>query len=430
MCYNILISRGGYMQIRQLTMDEFNTFAKNYEQYSVYQTTEYALAMEGQGFNNLIVGLVDSNNNILAAAILLIKKNLAFKYAYAPKGFLIDYHNFELLKLFTIQLKKFLAKRDIVAVKFNPILVKNIHDIKNNKINANIDYDIAFSNLRKLGYYHYGYNYYFEALKPRYEAIIDINKPYFVLFQDIKKEFRTKIRSADRNGIKIYKGKPSELNYLYLHSKQKYPRDLKYFEDLYNTFNKNNMIDFYYAKLDTHTYLKEMQARFEEVEHENNIINNLIITSSSKDKERLLNRKINSDNLLANFKKKLILAIELQRDYPDGIVLASILVATYRDTVYVLMDAYNPKYQIFNAKHLLIWKLIEKYSKMGYRKFNLGGVSNPQLEKNKYKGLNQFKTNFGAKIYEYAGDFEIITNNTKYFMYRNTLPIQRILIKK
>ena len=72
---------------------------------------------------------------------------------------------------------------------------------------------------------------------------------------------------------------------------------------------------------------------------------------------------------------------------------------------------------------------MEKYSKLGYKKFNLGGMSNPELDDNKYKGLNEFKTNFGAKVYEYAGDFELITNNAKYFMYKNTLPIKNILKK-
>ncbi len=417
------------MKIRQLTIDEFKTFATDYNSYSVYQTPEYGLTMENQGFDNLIVGLVDHNDNILGASILLIEKQLAFKYAYAPKGFLIDYHDFELLKLFTSKLKKFLARLDIVAVKLNPLIIKNVHNIKNNKIESNIDYDIAFSNLKKLGYYHYGYNFYFEALKPRYEAIIDINKPFYILFNEIKKEYRTKIRSAEQNGIKIYKGKTSELKYMYLHSKKKYPRDITYFEDLYYSFNKNNMIDFYYAKLDTTVYLKETQKKYQETDQENAIINNLILTNPTKSNTKLINRKINSDNLLANYKKNLVLATDLLKNNPDGIILASVMVITYRDTVYILMDGYDPKYRLFNAKHLLIWKLIEKYSNIGYKKFNLGGVTNPELEQNKYKGLNQFKTNFGANIYEYAGDFELITNNTKYFMYKNTLPVQNILKK-
>ena len=91
------------------------------------------------------------------------------------------------------------------------------------------------------------------------------------------------------------------------------------------------------------------------------------------------------------------------------------------------MDGFDPNYKHFNAKHLLLWKLIEKFSQEGFKRFNLGGVTNPLLEKNPYKGLNNFKKNFGADIYEYVGDLELITNKTLYFMYRNAAPIRNML---
>ncbi len=415
------------MEIKQLTIDEFKKFEKTFNSHSIYQTTEYGSTMENQGFKSLIVGLVDNHNNIYAASVLLVEGHLSFKYAYAPRGFLIDYHNFELLQEFTDKMKRYLTRHDIVAIKINPYILKKIHDTKNNIVEENNSYNNAFSNLRKLGYYHFGYNFYFEALKPRYEGIINIDKPYYVLFNEISREFKTKIRSAERNGIKIYKGNEHELNHLYLLSKNKYPRDMTYFGDLYHLFNKNKEIEFFYAKLDTAEYLKEIQKNYQKIEHESYSVNNIVLTSPGRSGAKLINRKLYLDNMFSNYKKNLVLATNLLRDNPDGIVLASILVHKYQDTVHILMDGYDPKYGRFNAKHLLIWKLIERYSKQGYKKFNLGGMTNPELSDNKYKGLNKFKINFGAKIYEYAGDFELITNNTKYFMYKNTLPIKNIL---
>ena len=71
----------------------------------------------------------------------------------------------------------------------------------------------------------------------------------------------------------------------------------------------------------------------------------------------------------------------------------------------------------------------EKYSKEGYKKFNFGGISNPNLKDNQYKGLNDFKLNFGSKVYEFIGDFELIINNAKYFMYKNVFSLKSILKK-
>ncbi len=417
------------MKIKELTIDEFNSFANSYNIYSIYQTNEYAFVMQNQNFQMLIVGLIDNNNNILAASILLVEKRLAFNYAYSPRGFLIDYSNLELLKVFTNKLKKYLSQLDIVAVKLSPPLIKNIYCPKHKLSENNSYYDLSFFNLTRLGYYHYGYNYYFEALKPRYEAIIDISKPYYMLFSEIKKEYRTKIRSAEKNGIKIYKGKNENLEDLYKLTKNKYPRDLKYFEDLINVSSKNIKTEFYYAKLDTTKHLKEIQKKFHQFDQENLEINNMILANSKDNNNKLINRKINSDIVLASARKNLITATNLLKNNPDGIVLAAVLIATYRDTVYLLIDGYDPQYKNYSAKHLLIWKLMEKYSKLGYKKFNLGGISNYELDENKYKGLNEFKLNFGAKAYEYAGDFEIITNNTKYFMYRQSIPIEKMLKK-
>ena len=65
-----------------------------------------------------------------------------------------------------------------------------------------------------------------------------------------------------------------------------------------------------------------------------------------------------------------------------------------------------------------------------YKRFNLGGMTNPNLNNDRYKGLNEFKLSFNARCVEYIGDLEIITNNTLYTLYRNSKPIRYILNKK
>ncbi|NLL44513.1 MAG: aminoacyltransferase [Mollicutes bacterium] len=416
------------MQIKKLTAEEFKKFANQYNDYSIYQTVEYGMVMSNQKFEILYVGLIDENNNILAASLILVEKTFAFKYAYAPRGFLIDYNNYTLLKTFTHEIKKFLGRLDITGIKICPPIIRNVYNFNYKMNENNYYYDSIYDNLKDCGYYHLGYNNYFESLKPRFEAIIDINIPYYLLFKNIDKSYRTKIRNAERNGIKIYKGNEENLEYLYLQTKKKYPRDLKYFKDCYTFFSERKMIDFYYAKLDTAQFLKATQEEYEKQEEDSAIINKQILTNSNKN-NKLINKKIQADLKLEQCKKNLVLATNLLRDYPDGIVMASILVIKYRDTIHVLMDGYDPQYKNFNAKHLLIWKLMEKYSKLGYKKFNLGGITNFNIENNKYQGLNQFKLNFGAKAYEYIGDLELITNNTLYFMYRNSAPIRNILKK-
>lgn len=417
------------MVIKELTNEEFFSFTMNYPIKSLYQTNPYAFVMHEQGYDSLFLGLVDNMGKCVAATLILIEKLSGFKYAYAPRGFLIDYKDKELLTTFTQELKKYLNKIDVIAIKLAPLVIRNIQDINHGKVEYNPNFDLIMNNLKSLDYFHFGFNNYFEALKPRYEAILDLDYDYTTLFANFYKETRTKIRSAVARGVLIYKGKQENLNYLYAHTKNKYPRDLKFFNDCYYFFGKGNNIEYYYAKLDTSAYTKYTQDLYSQLEQESIKINDRVIANSSKNVTNLINKKIMIDKKFDKAKKDLVYATRLLQKYPQGLVLASMLIIKNQGEIYILMDGMDPKYKKFNAKHLLIWKVIEKYAKEGYRKFNLGGCSNPILENNKYKGLNDFKLSFNSKIYEYIGDFELITNKSKYFMFQNSLSLKNILKK-
>lgn len=416
------------MHLKELTNEEFKNFSKNFNIKSIYQTVEYALIMQEQKFDSLFLGLIDDNDKIVAASLILIEHLSKFKYAYAPRGFLINYNDYNLLNVFTKEIKKYLGKKNIIAIKISPLVIKSIYDKKNNIITKNSYYENILKNLQSLGYAHLGYNNFFEALKPRHEAIINLDVPYYMLFKNIKKQFRTKIRSASNIGIKVYKGDINNLDYLYLQTKKKYPRDLKYFKDCYNYFDKDGNVEFFYTKLDTNIYLTNVQKKYHEYETLVNKYNNMVTTNSIMN-TKLLNEKIEIDQKFESYKKTLVKATKYLREYPDGIVTSSCLIIKNNDEIFVLIDGYDVNYKILNSKHLLMWKLIERYSKKGFKKFNLNGITSLNLDKNPYVGLNEFKLSFNSLAYEYIGDLELITNNTLYFMYQNTAPLRNILKK-
>lgn len=412
--------------MKQLTITEFIEFTANFNIHSLYQSPEYAEVMKRQGFEPLFVGMEDEGKTV-AASLILIQKQNGFKYAYAPRGFLINYNNFDLLKKFTSLLKKFLRKQDVIAIKLNPLIIKEVYDKHHNLKEVNDYYDKIYNHLKRLGYYHFGYNHFFESFKPRFEAILNLDYPYYQLFGSMSKQFRTKIRSAERNGIKIYRGNMNHLDYLYLQTQNNYPRDLKFFQDAYQIFGQNGKIEFYYAKLDTTYFLTKTQEAYSLAEQKSAEINNQVLNNTGNNRPKLIDQKIIYDNETIKYKNELIKATNLLRDFPTGTILASALIIKNQDEIFLFMDGHDTTYKTFNGKHLLLWKLIEKYAKAGYKKFNLGGITNINLDQNPYKGLNEFKMNLGADAYEYIGDLELITSSTRYFMYQNVAPIRNIL---
>ena len=416
------------MYIKELTNEEFNNFTAEFPYKTFYQTPEYAFVMSREKNEVFLLGLVD-DKYVLAAAIIIVEKRNGFKYAYTPRGFLINFNDYTLLEQFTKLLKEFLGKKDIVALRINPMIIKSIYNNNKQKIYENKHYDSIFEQLTKLGYNHQGYNDYFENIKPRFEAVLNIQTNPDILFNNIDKTYKKNIKNAAEDGIHVHKGNFNDLQYLYEQSKYKYPRSFNFLKDIYKHYDQKEMVDLYYAKINTEEYLINSQKEHEEIESKSNEINNRIMETRQKDKSKLINQKLTTDSLLNKYENKLVTATSLLKSNPNGIVLASLMVIKYYGTVYMFMDGYDKNYRYLNAKHLLLWKVIEEYSKKGFKKFNFGGISNINND-TKYKGLNDFRMSFGSCAIEYAGDFELVTNNTLYFMYEKTRKISNMIKKK
>ena len=162
------------MTIKELSDFEFREFTEKYPFSSIYQTCENGKIMQNEGYGVMYIGGIE-NGEIVAASLILIKKIKSYNYAYAPRGFLIDYTNKQLLSDFTKELKKYLGKKAIVAVKLSPIIVRNMYNCNGQLVGTNPRFDEIFNNLKSLGYHHYGFNSFFEAMKPRFEAMVDIS---------------------------------------------------------------------------------------------------------------------------------------------------------------------------------------------------------------------------------------------------------------
>lgn len=417
------------MYIKELTNSEFNNFTDSFIDSSIYQTSEYGFIMNTQNYTSIFLGLMDDLDKIQAASLILIEKNQMFKYAYAPKGFLIDYNNKFLVEEFTRLIKEYLNKKKVMAIKINPMIVKSSYDYRTNLTHTNPYFEGQLEFLKSLDYYHLGFNNLFESFKPRYNAIIDLNKPITTLFGNMNKNFKTKVKGADKNGVRIIKGTENELDYLYDQVKNKYPRDKKYFEDVLYFLKKRNMLDYFYGKLDTNIYLINVQKRYQRQIDICNKLNNKLFKNVGKNNNKIINNKIFEENKLNELKNELVYATKLLKENPEGVILATMLITKYRDEVTIFMDGYNKDFKRLNAKHLMTWKLIEKYSKEKYKRFNLGGMTNPRIDNNKYNGLNEFKLSFNARCIEYIGDLELVTSPTLYNLYRNSKPIRYILKK-
>ena len=63
---------GVFMYIKELNTDEFNKFTNSFPISSIFQTTEYGIVMDNEGFDPLYIGLIDDNENIILSITQLL----------------------------------------------------------------------------------------------------------------------------------------------------------------------------------------------------------------------------------------------------------------------------------------------------------------------------------------------------------------------
>lgn len=133
------------MMLKELTIEEFTNFQKSHPLSNFYQTINYAILMAENGFDYDLIGLVDENDSILAASLILIKPiGIKCFYGYAPRGFLLDYQNEYLVSKFTEQLKEYYYQKNVIFIKLNPNLPIGEVDINSYETKYNENKDLAY----------------------------------------------------------------------------------------------------------------------------------------------------------------------------------------------------------------------------------------------------------------------------------------------
>ena len=199
------------MKIVKLSPEQFDNFSNNHPLHTYYQTSNYGELMSKNGFEPHYYGFINDQNILIGASLILIQKLfLGYKYAYAPRGYLIDYDNKDLIIDVTNKMKKFLSKNNIIFLKIDPPVVNNKRDKNGNIIKSPYTNDlIPF--LTKIGYTYFGDNKFFGTLKPRWNAILKVTGSAETLFEHFEPSVKNKIRKAQSRGVEILQGNHGDI---------------------------------------------------------------------------------------------------------------------------------------------------------------------------------------------------------------------------
>lgn len=408
------------MKLVTLNQQQFNKYASSHRYRSYYQTSAYGLSMLKLGYNVHYFGIVDGTNSLIGATMILYKEVfMNNKIAYAPRGILFDYSDSKKVKELAECLKNLLGKQGFMLLRMDPYIPISIHSNDGNLINMNNQESIILENLATAKFEYKGKNLFFENEKPRWEALVLLNKNEEVLFESFDKRTRNKIRRAKNIGIEVYNDTTKDIKDLYEFVGKKDKKPIKYYEALVKNFGEN--IDVYYAKINTETFIINSRKMYENELLNNEQLAERIQQYAPNDRERqnTLNKKMESDKLIGSYKNNMLLATELLKNHPEGILIGGALVIKYDNAAYIVSDGYNEKFSSLNASYLIKWQMISDYNRQGLKYLNMNAVVGEFEKKNTYSGLNEMKLGFNTIVTEYIGEFDLVLNNFTYNLFKS-----------
>ena len=412
------------MTIKEIDSITFNNFANEHTLKNFYQTKEYGDLMTHSDFDVMYVGLY-SDNSIMAASLILYKViGPGIKYGYAPRGFLVDYYDHELLKTFTKKIKEFFFRKKFAFIKINPEITYATLDFDTKTKTINSRNKKLIEELKSLGYDKLKDNLYFESMLPKYTPVINLQK---YLLSDLDASIIKNAEEGTLSGLKFINGTESDIPKFYSFIQEKETKTEIYYKYMYDSFSKSNMCDLLLLEVNYDTYAKYLQKKYIYEQERNEKIN--IEFNKNPNSMDLYNAKMKSDQKINDISSEIVMANDRMKDnnYKEILGGAFIIKHQGRITIYITGDI--DEFKGIDVKQFMFYKIIEEYKKAGYLYLDLYGITADFSDTNPYKKLNQFKLKFKPTVFEYIGELDLIVNKPFHQFLWSTNKIQKEFYK-
>ena len=267
---------GDTMKFTELAEQEFQNFVDTQNNKNFFQTVMMKKKLECDGTKVYLVGVKENNKVIAASLIAQTPQKFLGKITYeAYKGFILDYHNKELLKFMTDGIKNFLKEKNGLKLIIDPYIPA---------VSRNMEAEITdeFDNRDIIDYLHtLGYKD-SQSSQVKWTYCLDINgKTSKELFNDFRSSTRNNInktltkydlniRTLSKDELKEFKTITSDT----CDRRSFSDKSLKYYEEMYDCFKDD--VTFKICEINLNNYIqkledsnKEMASKLEELSDSN-----------------------------------------------------------------------------------------------------------------------------------------------------------------
>lgn len=419
------------MELKVLDKNEYENFVKNnpYKSHFLQSYDWGELAKNRRNLTPYYLGLVD--NDDVKAATLLLKKTLPLGlcYLYAPRGFVLNFNDFEVLDKFTEEIVKFAKRKKAIYVKIDPDIIWKSENYKGEIKEGECKEKKIYNELLRLGFKHLGFTKNFETMQPRYTFRIDLSQDMEDIENHFSKTTKQRIAKSIKLKTKVEIGTEKDLPTFYhlmmLTEERKdfVSYNLDYYKTLYKLFNEDNKATLFLGKVDIEESLEVLKdnlntviTKIDELPKEN-------LSKSAKNKLKELSKQQESLN------KEIAKYSTYLDEYGKEVTLSAHMILEYGDKAWVL---YAGNHNILSETYVNYHTYYEhlKFCKnRGLKIYDQFGTIGDLSKDNPRLGLHEFKKKFGGDYIEFMGEFDYVIKPIYYLAFTKAVPLYRNMIK-
>lgn len=421
------------LKLKNIEKEKFDNFVKNHKTKSHFlQSLSWGeFAKVKKNLTPYYLGLTTDEDEIVAATLLLEKKlPMNMCYFYAPRGFVVDYKNKELVRTMTKKITEFAKSKKAIFVKIDPDLIKQSTNYQNITV-KNKDYEEIFETLKSCGFKHQGFTKNFETMQPRYTFRIDLTQSLEDIEAHFSKTTKQRIAKSLKLDTEVTIGTKDDLKEFYhlmtLTESRKdfisYNED--YYETLYEIFNgnENSKATLFLGKVHFNKTIKALEKNLKIINDQISIlpIDNLSKSAKNKLKE-LTNQKQNITKEIEKYK-------EYKKEYGNDITLSAHMIIEYGDKAWVLYAGNHNDLSETYVNYNTYYEHIKYCKEKGIKIYDQFGTIGDLSKTNPRLGLHEFKKKFGGDYVEFIGEWDYVLNPFMYFVFTKLVPIYRKIIR-
>lgn len=391
------------MKFTILKEEEYVKFWGNHPLKTFLSSIEIGKLRENNGWKVHYVGVLKKKEVVAAAMLVSRKKKFGKEEFYAPRGFLIDFTNKELLDFFTENVKKYTKEQNGYILRIDPYLIYKERDIDGNIVEGGVDNSVVLTYLENLGFKKVEIK---DMEQVGWMFSLDLKgKSEEQILKEMKPNTRNTIRKASKFGIEI-----KELGYDDLQRFQDIMietgerknfsvRKLSYYQDMYQLFHDKGQIKYVVTELNLDKYSKNLKKELSLKKEELGKLND---AKYNDGKRKSLENEINSINKKIEEAKKI-----MKEEGKKVITLSGSMFIMIQPEIIYLSSGNYQKYMNFNSQYLIQWDMIKYGISQGFSKHNFYGIPANINEKPKDYGIYEFKRGFNGYVEELIGEFEL-----------------------